>query len=177
VHICIKPAGGSGVACILPGRQALVMGSQKLPALITRRRHQMRIWVRAFDMGYAPGADVAASFELSQDGCTGSSASCVEDTAVVHTLAAADPGCHERPGLYTRSTSGAPAVALTFDDGPGPQTTEILNTLSQLHAPATFYINGTRVDISGKRALRRMRAQGDEIGNHSWAHENLPGTE
>ncbi|HWM86383.1 MAG TPA: polysaccharide deacetylase family protein, partial [Kofleriaceae bacterium] len=38
-------------------------------------------------------------------------------------------------------------VALTFDDGPNPQTTPlVLSTLRSYGIPATFFINGTRVN-------------------------------
>lgn len=64
-------------------------------------------------------------------------------------------------------------IALTFDDGPNPTTTnKILDTLASEHVPATFFIVGSR--IAGNEALlRRMQAEGNEIGNHSWDHPDL----
>lgn len=64
-------------------------------------------------------------------------------------------------------------LALTFDDGPNPLTTpQVLSELEQAHIRATFFVVGTR--IAGNEAvLRRMYADGDEIGNHSWSHPDM----
>lgn len=64
-------------------------------------------------------------------------------------------------------------LALTFDDGPDPQTTpQIMRELSAAGATATFFVVGNRAarypDI-----LQQMYQGGFEIGNHSWNHANL----
>lgn len=66
-----------------------------------------------------------------------------------------------------------PCIALTFDDGPNPLTTpQIVGILEKEQVRATFFMVGSRV--SGNEAtLRRMYADGDEIGNHSWTHPNF----
>ena len=68
-------------------------------------------------------------------------------------------------------------MALTFDDGPRPETTErILDLLHEAHARATFFVVGQRVEASGERGrelLRRMIAERHEIGNHSWSHADV----
>lgn len=64
-------------------------------------------------------------------------------------------------------------IALTFDDGPNPTTTpRILDTLARENVPATFFVVGKRV-AGNEALLRRMQAQGEEIGNHSWSHADL----
>ena len=67
---------------------------------------------------------------------------------------------------------GQKIVALTFDDGPGPYTAELLDFLQQEDVRATFFVLGTRVD-SYPRLIRRMAAEGHEVGNHSNAHNML----
>ena len=67
---------------------------------------------------------------------------------------------------------GQKIVALTFDDGPGPYTEELLDFLKQEGVRATFFVLGTRVD-SYPRLIRRMAAEGHEVGNHSNAHNML----
>ncbi|GAA3246801.1 polysaccharide deacetylase family protein [Nonomuraea helvata] len=63
-------------------------------------------------------------------------------------------------------------VALTFDDGPGPQTARLLDLLQKNHARATFFTVG--INAAAQPALlRRMSAEGHLIGNHSWAHTDL----
>lgn len=68
--------------------------------------------------------------------------------------------------------AGQKIVALTFDDGPGPYTEELLDFLKQEGVRATFFVLGTRVDAYPK-LIRRMAAEGHEIGNHSNAHNML----
>ena len=67
---------------------------------------------------------------------------------------------------------GQKIVALTFDDGPGPYTAELLDFLKQEGVRVTFFVLGTRVDAYPK-LIRRMAAEGHEIGNHSNAHNML----
>ena len=64
-------------------------------------------------------------------------------------------------------------VALTFDDGPNPTTTnQALDTLSKYGIKATFFVLGK--NVSGNEGiLKRMKADGHVIGNHSWSHPVL----
>lgn len=64
-------------------------------------------------------------------------------------------------------------LALTFDDGPNPLTTpDVLSILEKEQVHASFFIVGSRV--AGNQALlKRMRADGDEIGDHSWTHPDF----
>ena len=73
------------------------------------------------------------------------------------------------------SRSLAPArheIALTFDDGPGPYTAQILDVLERHHVPATFFVIGANIAHYGDE-LRRMVADGDEIGVHTFTHADL----
>lgn len=63
-------------------------------------------------------------------------------------------------------------VALTFDDGPWRHTGRLLDELAAADAPATFFLFGAKV--SARRSLvRRMIADGHEVGNHTWSHPEL----
>ncbi|WP_425098354.1 polysaccharide deacetylase family protein [Tropicibacter sp. S64] len=67
----------------------------------------------------------------------------------------------------------SPVVSMTFDDGPHPRLTPVL--LDMLRARglrATFYLIGNRV-VQWPDIVRRIAAEGHEIGNHSWTHPNL----
>ena len=68
-----------------------------------------------------------------------------------------------------RGPRDAPAIALTFDDGPSEGTPRILEILERHRAPATFFQCGRNVDRLPAVA-REVRAAGHEIGNHSYAH-------
>ena len=72
--------------------------------------------------------------------------------------------------------AGEPArVALTFDDGPHPGTTDrLLDGLGERGARATFFLVGK--EIAGREDLvRRMAAEGHQVGNHTWSHVRLSG--
>ena len=65
-----------------------------------------------------------------------------------------------------------PMIALTFDDGPGPRTMELLAALEEHGARATFFMQGVNVERYGD-AVRKMTEIGCELGNHSYNHPNL----
>ncbi len=71
-----------------------------------------------------------------------------------------------------------PRVALTFDDGPSlDHTPRVLDLLRDAGCRATFFVVGQRVESSGaggREILRRMIAEGHEIGNHSFVHGHAP---
>jgi peptidoglycan-N-acetylglucosamine deacetylase len=65
-------------------------------------------------------------------------------------------------------------VALTFDDGPGPDTMRILGTLNRLGVPATFFVIGRQI-AGHERELAAIVAHGGEVGVHTWDHPDLTG--
>jgi peptidoglycan/xylan/chitin deacetylase (PgdA/CDA1 family) len=68
-----------------------------------------------------------------------------------------------------RGRTDLQAVALTFDDGPGPGTERILDVLAEHKICATFFLIGCHVERFPQTA-RRILAGGHEIGNHSYSH-------
>ena len=72
-------------------------------------------------------------------------------------------------------TKHKPRLALTFDDGPGEYTDELLDCLEANNSHATFFMVGQ--NISGwESTVQRMVDLGCEIGNHTWDHpsQTLP---
>ena len=64
-------------------------------------------------------------------------------------------------------------VALTFDDGPsGALTERLLDGLAARDVKATFFVCGYRV-AEYPAALRRIAAEGHEIGLHSEKHDYM----
>jgi peptidoglycan/xylan/chitin deacetylase (PgdA/CDA1 family) len=64
-------------------------------------------------------------------------------------------------------------VALTFDDGPNPSTTQkILDVLKQYGARATFFVLGDRAE-EFPGILKQIYDNGNEIGNHSYDHKDF----
>jgi peptidoglycan/xylan/chitin deacetylase (PgdA/CDA1 family)/GT2 family glycosyltransferase len=73
-----------------------------------------------------------------------------------------------------RSYSVLPGrVALSFDDGPDPEwTPEVLAVLAKYRVPATFFLVGGRV-AEQPGLVRAEVAAGDEIGVHTFTHDDL----
>jgi peptidoglycan/xylan/chitin deacetylase (PgdA/CDA1 family) len=71
----------------------------------------------------------------------------------------------------------AATVALTFDDGPGPHTIEVLEVLAAAQVRATFFVTGAHVAARPDLAARIVAA-GHLIGNHTYTHpQDIPGSE
>ena len=79
------------------------------------------------------------------------------------------------PTGWLLQRSGAPekTIALTFDDGPDPTwTPRVLQVLERQHVPATFFMIGQEM-VDHPELVRRVYADGFEIGNHSFTHPNM----
>ena len=64
-------------------------------------------------------------------------------------------------------------VALTFDDGPHPVfTNELLDLFKEKGIKATFFVTGKNIE-KHNNIINRMIAEGHELGNHSYSHNNL----
>lgn len=64
-------------------------------------------------------------------------------------------------------------VCLTIDDGPHPGSMDsILDTLKSQDVRATFFVVGKVVD-QHPDLVRRMMAEGHEVGNHTYTHKRL----
>ncbi|WP_017541106.1 polysaccharide deacetylase family protein [Nocardiopsis halophila] len=86
--------------------------------------------------------------------------------------ASASPGPAAAPGTGAVDCDSVPCVALTFDDGPGPYTGELLDLLAAEEVTATFFVVGRSAEES-PATVARAAAEGHEVGNHSWAHDDL----
>ena len=64
-------------------------------------------------------------------------------------------------------------IALTFDDGPSPFSSKILDILKEKGVKATFFDVGQNAQ-SYPAAEQRMVAEGHEVCSHSNTHANLP---
>ncbi len=60
-------------------------------------------------------------------------------------------------------------LALTFDDGPGPYTPEVLRVLERAHVPATFFEVGV-LERYFHASTSQMVARGYVIGDHTELH-------
>ncbi|MBR0411417.1 MAG: polysaccharide deacetylase family protein [Eubacterium sp.] len=67
-------------------------------------------------------------------------------------------------------------IALTYDDGPRTVSTgKILDVLEKYNFRATFFVVGENVGKKTAKVLKREKALGCEIGNHSYSHPKYTG--
>jgi peptidoglycan-N-acetylglucosamine deacetylase len=72
-----------------------------------------------------------------------------------------------------RGPDGAKGVALTFDDGPDPETTtEVLDVLDRRGVKATFFVIGAKAE-KHPEVVRDIVERGHEVGVHSFSHDRL----
>ncbi|MDK3256754.1 polysaccharide deacetylase family protein [Blastococcus capsensis] len=70
--------------------------------------------------------------------------------------------------VHRRAPEGS--VALTFDDGPQPGSTDrVLDVLAELDVRATFFCVGANAR-EHPELVRRIRAEGHAVGSHSLTH-------
>ena len=83
-----------------------------------------------------------------------------------------DKDCYfDEDGKYDE-TKQRPMIALTFDDGPGEYTEELINCLVENNAKATFFMLGQNVEAYPEIA-KKLSDAGMELGNHSYSHPDL----
>ena len=87
------------------------------------------------------------------------------------------PAASTGTATTTRTATSSPSakkgvVYLTFDDGPGPATPEVLALLAQHHVTATFFVTGSNA-AANSRLLSAIRAGGHAVGDHTWDHPQL----
>jgi peptidoglycan/xylan/chitin deacetylase (PgdA/CDA1 family) len=118
----------------------------------------------------------------------GSADSSTAEVVAVHTHAqptqpsprVTSPSAGIRPNVAATVLRAVPTnacqaglVAFTFDDGPSPTVTpNLVRTLLDLHAPATFFMVGQR--LGGALAAGNLVARsGFVVGDHTWSHPML----
>jgi peptidoglycan-N-acetylglucosamine deacetylase len=85
-------------------------------------------------------------------------------------------GCEpSAQNIVYQGPSDQRVVALTFDDGPAPDTLQFLDILEREHVVATFFEVGKWISVYGQGGAieRRMLADGDMIGDHTWDHADV----
>jgi peptidoglycan-N-acetylglucosamine deacetylase len=71
--------------------------------------------------------------------------------------------------VRARGDRRRPAVALTFDDGPGPSTPALLDALGALGVPATFFVLGRQAERH-PHLVARIAAEGHQLASHGYDH-------
>jgi peptidoglycan/xylan/chitin deacetylase (PgdA/CDA1 family) len=92
----------------------------------------------------------------------------------------ASSGSNDSADLFASSSinqfglHGTKTLALTFDDGPGAGTAEILDTLATNQIRATFFVLG-RSAKAFPDLMARIQNEGHIVASHTYAHETLTG--
>jgi peptidoglycan/xylan/chitin deacetylase (PgdA/CDA1 family) len=80
------------------------------------------------------------------------------------------------PPFRTHGLANKRRIAIGFDDGPSDYTPKVLRVLRQFDSHATFFEIGQ--ETTGRsEIMRRVLAQGNEIGNHTLHHETNPSSQ
>ena len=88
----------------------------------------------------------------------------------------APPAVSALPAQAAAELPAEKYVALTFDDGPRASTTgRLLDGLRERGVSATFFLIGQQI-AGNEDLVRRMGAEGHQVGNHTWNHIKLQGT-
>jgi peptidoglycan/xylan/chitin deacetylase (PgdA/CDA1 family) len=88
------------------------------------------------------------------------------------TYATVAPACEFWGPVICRAKTGPNRIALTFDDGPTPGSTErALDALREGQATATFFIVGENA-ARHPDLLRRIHDEGHLIANHTYSHSH-----
>jgi peptidoglycan/xylan/chitin deacetylase (PgdA/CDA1 family) len=78
-----------------------------------------------------------------------------------------------RPATYSSCHVDGLCLAMTFDDGPSAENTpRLLDLLKQRGIKATFFLIGQNA-AEHPELVKRILAEGHEVGNHSWTHPQL----
>jgi peptidoglycan/xylan/chitin deacetylase (PgdA/CDA1 family) len=77
------------------------------------------------------------------------------------------------PVIWRGDVGGTPRVAITFDDGPSPDTTpRVLDCLAEMRVQAAFFLIGANA-ARYPALVRRIDQEGHVIGNHTFDHHHL----
>lgn len=75
--------------------------------------------------------------------------------------------------VVTSGPSGARGVALTFDDGPDPESTmQVLDILDDNKVSATFFMIGRKAE-KHPALVKEIHQRGHAVGMHSYEHDRL----
>jgi peptidoglycan-N-acetylglucosamine deacetylase len=77
------------------------------------------------------------------------------------------------PVIWRGDVGGPARVAITFDDGPSPDTTpRVLDCLGEMQVRAAFFVIGANA-ARYPALVRRIDKEGHVIGNHTFDHHHL----
>lgn len=93
--------------------------------------------------------------------------------ALISTLGVIIPQWEMYADVIAAAAPNSQSVALTFDDGPNPQTTpKVLDVLAERGHKATFFVVGRKARLFPE-LIQRIAAEGHALGLHGYQHDRL----
>lgn len=139
-------------------------------------------WTKLWGLLRLKPAASAINYNLAL--CAAADGDTVSARAALERVMAADPGYLDTaarigalrsavvgPAIHGVTDAGR-TIAITFDDGPKPETIRLLDVLKRSGIRATFFVVGKQADAHPS-ILRRMAAEGHDIQNHTYGHRAL----
>ena len=85
-------------------------------------------------------------------------------------------GCRVKggAGVISHGSRTRERVGLSFDDGPGTETPDIVRILRRFDVHATFFQVGVQLSGHSRRLEHQILEQGNELGNHTQHHKTYP---
>ena len=78
----------------------------------------------------------------------------------------------EKNYFFENTSDFEKQIALTFDDGPGKYTQELLDGLRERGVKASFFLMGSKVE-KRPELVKTMHEDGHLVGCHTWSHINF----
>ena len=75
----------------------------------------------------------------------------------------------EKKYYFKNKSDSEKQIALTFDDGPGKYTQELLDGLRERGVKASFFLMGSKVE-KRPELVKTMHEDGHLVGCHTWSH-------
>jgi peptidoglycan-N-acetylglucosamine deacetylase len=143
----VVAAGGYGLSLLVPASQYHFLAIQK------------------------PKSDSNKAVKNNQLGGLGEGSASAQTVTPASNLISAVPKSLQGTTIYeAKLKPNEKAIALTFDDGPGPKNTaQVLEILKQNHVKATFFMIGEMVQ-NFPQVAKQVVADGHAVGNHTWHH-------
>ncbi len=151
------------------GASLCVLGIALLPA----RSADPELQTNSAPAGSAPATNSAAEMSPQISGASSPSATTPATNAAVETVSTVSAAGTIPKFTWSSVKVDGPYIAMTFDDGPNPKNTpKLLDLLAAKHIKATFFVVG-ECATDYPAIMKRIVAEGHEIGNHSWDHPNF----
>ena len=143
-----------------------------------KTEQQRRLRQRTVPLGIIATVSVVAGLGFGATAGGGSGETVASESAEAPSIFNQRPrviGCE--PGTDGTAIRNGPRdsnkVALTFDDGPGPETRQVMEILKKHDAGATFFVLGNAAR-NEPEVIADMVLEGFEVGTHSMGHEEYP---